>query len=337
MINRRRVQLTGTSTFTVSLPKEWAKRYAVRRGTELAVTETSDGSLIFGLREPGRLEKASVNVGEFDDPDELRRRFLALYLAGFGEVRFFSERGFPLEMKKVIAEEAKRLVGMEATEETAKSIVVHDFFSHEGLPMDKALRRIHLITCGLYEEVLKAFAETDRKRAESVIGRDDDVDRLRFLLLRQLNLALRNTTLLRELGLTTSDCLNYATAVRNIENLADNVMKMAKYTAQISGASRSREAASKLGALNRDAYDLYRAAMEAFLRGDEKKANKVIGGKKRIKAAVNELEKELLKQVSPTIFQYGVVLDKIRNVCELSSEIAELAINWRVASANPSD
>jgi hypothetical protein len=49
-VEKRRVQLTGTSTLTVSLPKAWATRNGVVPRDEILVSEEKDGSLSLRLR-----------------------------------------------------------------------------------------------------------------------------------------------------------------------------------------------------------------------------------------------------------------------------------------------
>ncbi len=333
MANLRRVQLTGTSTLSVSLPKEWVKRYGISKGSELSVLEENDGSLIVGAAKAAGARRAecAINISENDDADHVRRKFLAAYLAGFTVIRVCCKPRFSSELRKALISETRRLIGVEAVEETQNEITVQDFFSQEGLSISKTLNRTHLITSTLYEDLLKALEKDDRDLAENVVSRDDEVDRLRFLLLRQLNLALRDASLLRKLGLTASDCVGYAIIVRLIERIADKITKIARLYCEARDAKKSPMALKKISALSRDAFETYSSALQAFQKRDTDAANAVIEMKQELFKKRNELEKELLKHAAP--FQYGIMLDTVAAIAEDSAEIAETTINQGGISA----
>ena len=46
MAYKRKIQLTGKSTYTISLPREWIDRMKIDQGDELSVLEQTDGTLI---------------------------------------------------------------------------------------------------------------------------------------------------------------------------------------------------------------------------------------------------------------------------------------------------
>ena len=78
----RKVQLAGSSTFTVSLPKEWATAHGLETGRELNLYPSDDGSLVVrvGPREDGEDER--VVAGDGLSPANLSRTVRELYAAG---------------------------------------------------------------------------------------------------------------------------------------------------------------------------------------------------------------------------------------------------------------
>jgi len=319
--------LTGTSTLSVSLPKSWANRYSVKKGAELLVSEAEDGSLVVKL-EGGEVQKetAEINCQEYDSAEKLRRRFLSLYLAGYSSIRIFSKQRLSLECRKTVVDEARRLIGVEATEETPNSITVQDFFSHEGLSVESTLKRTHLLTSSLFEDLLNALAKNDRLLARNLAGRDDDIDRLRFLLLRQLGLALRDAALLHDLKLDASDCVSYAVVARDVEQIADRLSRIAKYFSDTPGSKNALKTQKRIGELSREAFELYKTAMESFLKKDTGKANEALDSKQSLYLHREEFEREMAKAGSVP-FEYGGILDSIMGIAELSGEIAEVAID----------
>lgn len=90
----RKAQLTGGSTFTVSLPKEWARANDLEAGTVLSLLGREDGSLIIEPETSGDSWTATVEVGETTD-SRLDRIVHALYTAGFDECPSPRGRGRP--------------------------------------------------------------------------------------------------------------------------------------------------------------------------------------------------------------------------------------------------
>ncbi|MBI3588248.1 phosphate uptake regulator PhoU [Candidatus Micrarchaeota archaeon] len=326
---RRKVQRTGTSTLAVSLPKAWAKKYGIRQGAELFIRENGDGMLSLSPTDLSAASqpKTDLCVDDYKDIDSLRRKFLAAYLNGFTIIRLHSKGKFPSNMRRAIIEEAHKLIGVEATEETPTTLVVQDFFSHEGLSVEKTLRRAHLLASGMCEDLLGALSSGDRRAAAVVIARDDEVDRLRFLLLRQLNLALNDSALLAALNLNTRQCVNYATVVIDLERVADKITKIAKYYAELPSkeSEATKELFKKLLELNRKVYALYSNAVKAFLGRDAALANAVIREKDGLFFARVEFDKGFAAHKAP--YQYSVMLDSLMEIAEHCAEISEIAID----------
>lgn len=325
MINRRKVQLTGTSTLTVSIPREWARRNGVSQGSELYFSEAEDGSLIVCTREEQKKREIVLNVDSFDNGEELQRAFLAKYLAGFDSIKFTSKERIQGEKRKVIVSEARRLIGLEVTDEDTHSLTVQSFFSSEGLSIEKTVRRAHIITQSLQEDAALSIEEKDPDLAKSVMARDDEVDRLRFLVMRQLNLALTNSSMLRALGLRAMDCFYYHALIRLVENIADDASLVAKHSVYFAGAKIPQSSLKKIVELSNLARGIEDKAFKAFSARDLKNANKVIMEEEEFALLCSNQEKELTKANAP--FHIGVVLDRTASIASNGAEIAELVID----------
>ena len=97
---KRKVQLTGTSTFTVSLPKGWAKKNGITAGVEVMLTESSDGGL---LVRPGQVSTEmlsnTIHVDDKTGKNEILRTLLAQYLNGYEKLTIVSKGGFSEKMR----------------------------------------------------------------------------------------------------------------------------------------------------------------------------------------------------------------------------------------------
>jgi len=113
----RKVQLSGGTTYTVSLPKFWAEDHDIDAGSLLYLYPNADGSLLIEAAEKAATEGHSVTV-ETDDADEaeLRETVTALYLIGVDEVRIRDRSDDIAEVEHVVRQVIADLTGFEILE-----------------------------------------------------------------------------------------------------------------------------------------------------------------------------------------------------------------------------
>jgi phosphate uptake regulator len=83
---QRKLQVTGGSTFILSLPKEWATKNELKRGSSMIVREEEDGSLSIAPSNFPKKEKqdeAFIKASINDNPDAIMRTAISAYLDGF--------------------------------------------------------------------------------------------------------------------------------------------------------------------------------------------------------------------------------------------------------------
>ncbi|MFA6329324.1 MAG: PhoU domain-containing protein [Candidatus Micrarchaeia archaeon] len=327
----RRVQLTGTSTYTVSLPKEWAKRKGIGRGTRLSVLESAGGSLVLDAEDAeaqaARAAEEKVCVDQYKT-DSLRRKFIASYIAGTGRILFYSRNALSNSTRQSIFEEARRLIGMEVTDETESSLTVRDFYSQKELSVERAFGRMHLLVGKLFSELCSTVKRADYESARSMRSRDDEVDRLKFLILRQLNLALSDTRVLLAMGLASADCIDYAVATRNLEHIADDIIEIGMHYHEVGNARSQDFPARKFEAACTEAARQYGLAVRAFTESDTAAAESVLDYRRRsseeYRAALNEVSQHQRK----VPVQYTLMLAKLDNsIANYCAEIAEITLN----------
>ena len=153
LVNSRRIQLSGSTTLSVSLPKAWVKRFNIQKGDGVFFSDLGDGTLLLSPKSPSAAVKTvSIDVDSFSSPDDLRRTFIASYLAGNGSFVFYSKHKIHSAFQQAIFLESKRLMSLEVVEENDSKIVISDFFSHKNLSIDKALKRLHSIVEKMHSE-----------------------------------------------------------------------------------------------------------------------------------------------------------------------------------------
>ncbi len=77
----RKVQVTGKSTYILTLPKKWVIESLLRAGSSVSLSYQEDGSLVISppaLRKPTSLKKLIMK----ENMDELKRNVIGAYIMG---------------------------------------------------------------------------------------------------------------------------------------------------------------------------------------------------------------------------------------------------------------
>jgi phosphate uptake regulator len=219
----RKLQKIG-NTYYVAIPTKWVEENKLKKGEEILLTIRHDGNiLIYSNKLP---EEKTVNI-KFDK--YIDRRILSYYLLGYHTINVISDQKFTEEERQKILNTAKNLIGLEIVEETMNSITLHNLINDASINPIKLLLRLNAITSTMYVEIIKGFYDEDETLIKQVIDRDNEVDRLYFLMVRQIRSLLQNETILNKLNLTYTDCLDLRIAGLILEKIGDESVKIAEY------------------------------------------------------------------------------------------------------------
>src|SRR5437016_3504382 len=187
----RKLQLTGGSTYVVSLPKRWVTDAGLKAGDTVFLEPQVDGAVSIRAHpaeKPLARRRVFEEKGE-ERRDHLLRKLIGAYIAGFGyiEIRFKPEAG-PF-VRRVARDFSRMVIGPEVIEESRNSVVIQDLSDTADLSAEKCLRRMHLTVRAMHEDAIEALRTHDEALARDVAQRDQDVDRLYWMVAKQYNIA----------------------------------------------------------------------------------------------------------------------------------------------------
>ncbi len=330
----RKVQVTGGNSFVVSLPKTWVTDVGLRAKDPVAVLVQPDSSLLIVPRRDIRAtskSEAILEAGPGLDKDFLLRHFISYYLAGYDTIRIALGRA-DSGLRSFIREGIRRkLVGVEIIEESSSGILTQCLSGYFDLPLKKALERMAIIAGGMLSDSVAVLQSRSRGTAEEVIDRDDEVDRFYHFLLRQLNIAVRDRSVIREIGLTsTRDCLGYRLVVKSTERVADHAAGIAAQAEDLQILSEgSVKKVLEMTAMSRKVFD---SSIAALVRLDGKVAEEAIAKSKEVIQMEGKLSSEVLspRMNGAQVASAKLMLESIRRAAEYGSDIAEVAIDLTI-------
>jgi phosphate uptake regulator len=319
----RRVQQTPGGSFFICLPKEWAERRGLKRGSLVAVSETSDGKLLIDLEHgaPHPPNTVILKPGPY-----LGREIIGKYLLGFDIIRVEGENHISLEMRESVKKTARRLVGLEIVEEDYSKIVLQCLLEPSGFPPEKIMRREYNIVAGMHRDVFNALIGADAHLAKSVIARDEEVNRLYFLLVRILRTIVQNPSLTERLGIKPIECLDYRLAGSLVESIGDECVRAALKVGELKGAKLTEELKKLLTEFHNACYEAHENALKAFFTDDAGLAEDVRGMREKIETTLNAIE-DNAKGQNPNIMPYFLAaISRIQQIYEHSIDIADLVM-----------
>ena len=330
------MQLSGGSTYIVSLPKNWIDDLKIRVGENVTIVKNSNQSLTIFPRErneKGGKSTAIITSHQKDSVDSIKRKIIAVYLAGYKTIQIRTKgMRIPSEHARSIRELVRStMIGTEIVEAGSESITIQILTRLPELSFSTALKRMYLMANNMIKEAIEALEEVDIEHADEVTNMDDEVDRFGLYMRRNLALAVENENILQDMGLRKpSDCLGYRAIITRIERIADHARLIAKRTKFIEEKIEPK-ILTKIKDLSEKSLEVFENSIIAvqehdFERGEKvaDKVNQVIDDEKKIMSKIKETEK------NATIIRF--VLEDLRRMAEYSRDIAEFAIDENIQS-----
>ena len=332
----RKIQISGGSTYIVSLPKIWINELKINIGDDVTITKNSNQSLTLY---PTNTEKQNVkNIAiilshQKDSPDSIKRKIIAAYLSGYKIIKI-NTKGIRIlsDHSRSVRELVRsKMIGTEIVESNSETIVIQILTRLPELSFETALKRMYLMASNMVKESIEALEEMDNNHANEIVSMDDEVDRFSLYMRRNLVAAVENKKILQEMGLRSpSDCLGYRTVISRIERIADHASLIAKRI-KFAENKINPKINIKIKNLSEKSLKVFEEAITSVEKHDFEKGEKVA---EKVSQIIEE-EKEIMSKIketekNSTIIRF--VLEDLRRIAEYSSDIAEVSIDENIQS-----
>jgi phosphate uptake regulator len=324
-MEQRKIQLTGGSTYTVSLPKEWANEIGVEPGDTLRLYPHDTQLVVEPAQGEDGLKEATVTVEDYSEK-QVRRLILALYTSGFDSMTFTEPTGFD-HSRRTIADTARDLIGLEIIKSTETQVTLKNLLNATTVSVEQSTRQMRQVALSMHEDAITALLEQDAARAEDVTERDDQIDRLYAMVLRHFQRALENPINTEELELERLELSDYQTTARQFERIADHAVKMANLAMRFENPP-SPEFADRIEQTARTSRDIVEQAATTIIDDDETEAaHDALDRRDELIARITEVERELHEQEVAESHLIALTLDSLTRTAEYGGNIAETSLN----------
>lgn len=328
MMETRKVQRTGKSTYIVSLPKSWASKNGLQSGSVVYILQSDNGSLMLMANRSEKDLSIKLEIGD-KVGEPLIRDIIACYVAGYRTIEISSTR-LSADQKKDLHQIVNKLIGPEILEETMSKVVIQDLLSSEELEAERALRRMRTVVKSMIQDSIVSLVSGNKVLALDVVLRDNDVDRLNLLISRQFTDILRSRSIKQE-AINSIKVFNYMQAASNLERIADHAAKITEMVGNTS-CKLSDGISNEISKLESTFGSLIDDSMQALIHGDCRKANEVIDRTREVQRCSQMMANTSQVRDKEEMLVRLVVAASLERMLDYIMNIGELTINLKNAT-----
>jgi phosphate uptake regulator len=333
-LEARKVQRVGYSTLTVSLPRDWVQDVRLKAGDIVSIKREDDGSLklIPGAeRKREEVKNVIVNADLCSSPNLLTRVITGNYILGHDTIQVVAKD----ELKKAHIEEIRattqRVTGLSIVEQTLKQITLQSFVDPTRFPIYGLMRRLHIITSSMLDASIKALVERRPEVAGEVTHMEEESDKIYWLIVRQLLLAIRDRSAASKLGIESPlHIVGNRVVAKTLEEMADSAENISNEVLALKDQEMASETIlNDIAKFSAQIIKISEHSFEAFLTGEMKLANEAV---EKVETAEND-ERKLTQKVLTHVEDVTVAASlriMIRNLGQIAKYcriLGEVTIN----------
>jgi len=334
MMEARKVQKVGYSTLIVSLPKDWVEEVRLKQGDIVSFRRESDGGITIypGLTHERENFRFLVDADRCDAPNLLTRIVTANYLMGHDTIQIVSKKELSKQHLEEIRAVSRRLTGLGIVEQNLRSVTLQSFVDPTKFPIYGLMRRLQIILSSMVETGVKAAVEGRTNLAEEVLHMEEEADRIYWMIIRQLLLAVLDRRVAKGVGIEgPMHVVGNRIIAKSLEQMADLAADVAQEALRLKGETKRADPKIVKGLLDfsEKARLLIEDSFNALMKGDLKKSNECIErvheAEDRERALTADVMRSL-KEVNLAVGLRSIIWD-IGQMAKYSEAIAEVAVN----------
>jgi len=221
-LETRKLISFGSSSYVISLPKNWIAQNSLEKGDSLYIEEKPTELVITS----GDSEKEKkIKEKQIDCANKafeaIKCELVAAYLNNYNIIELRQLKDENLAKAKELLQ---NLAGLEILEQTSDKIIAKDLINVKEISIKALMRRIDIIIRSMTDDALSRANST----VKSLYDRDADVNRLTWLVRRMITAALEDQKISRMFETEPKDVLlDWEVALR-LEKIGDNLKRIAK-------------------------------------------------------------------------------------------------------------
>jgi len=309
----RKVQIAGGSTFTVSLPKEWARSQSLESGSKLRLYALEDRVVVAPESHSPTGQSVTVDADGLG-ADALERRVRAAYTAGGTEIEVTASDDLSADQRRAATDALAGLVGVEVDHGSNGAVAARSMLDASAVSLEQTILQLRRLALTMYREAIESVIEDDADLAASVGRRTDDVDRFVALVGRQFHAALVDVGEIERLDTDRATAYRHHQTARYLGDVAHDAAAVASVAREQTGPP-----ADAVAEPLRDLGSAIRAVLEEVLRDSPTAMGE---GREDVTAALAAVDDGLAASDDPDAVRYGRLRERLARTVEAIDAIA---------------
>jgi phosphate uptake regulator len=331
-MDSRKVQMTGGSSLMITLPKEWTEAAGIKKNDTLNLFPQTGGDLLISTSkgQSKALAVKRINVDDINDPDLLFRILVGVYISGYKMVEIFSSDRIRGRLRDAAEDMTQTAIGIEIIEEYDDRLILKDLVDPCEMRMDRTADRMRSLVQNMLADVMVAIANSDVASLDDIADRDNDVDRLEWLVMRQTNMAHDDPVICRKIGMSQKGMVMYYVLCRMIERVGDHVVTISKNAKILLENAPDKELINEIVAIGTRLNLTFAGTMKAWTEKNIESANSMIKACEEIVTKSRRVNIRALDEKFDPALSAAMIAGSLRRISEYIMDIAEQAINLSV-------
>lgn len=321
-MEKRRIQCTGGSSYSITLPKDWIQAHHIKEQDAVTVLPRKSGSLIIQPPTPGGRAGRRKLVVDGRNEEELQREIIALYIHGAEEIEIV---GTAISKKERLAvrKASELLMGMETIEEASKGMLLKNMLSPDKFSFQQGIEKMFSMATAMVQDAIAAFSTADRSLAQDVMERDFEIDKIYFLILRQNHSIIQEQVSEQQIGFSLGMAKYYERIATQLERIGDHAVKISQVVIENDPTSNAKFNRLLQSAIRR-IMPLLREASSFTRKIDRALAHRLLNAIEKTSADVVAMRKEIIKS---GFTEAVIVSDSIDRLRGYIANMAEVTID----------
>ena len=331
-VEYRKLQVTGGSTYIVSLPKRWIKENNLKPSDTVGIEHLSSGEIQISPKENKNLRRTvDLDLAKYPR-GALYDYLIGIYVSGADLITIRDKTGLGIKERRIIRQFLRDTRGMEISLDEDNSITIVSLLNPNELPLQVSLNRMYLLVTSLVEDSYGVLSGEDVEELSDHDDRERQIDARRLLVDRQVAMALNSPHIERALGINRYQAMQHGAMSHYLERMGDHAYQFAKLVFETSG-----EVSVSLDTLPMTSIPVWLSALRSIIRNTYSKEMSVLVDEKlRLKNQLQDLqthEDELMssKDRAQNVLIEFKISETIRRLCGYSIDLTETLINMMMA------
>lgn len=312
----------------ITLPKDWADSVGLKKNDTIGLQPQPDGSMVLY---PGGDQSASATSVKYIDADGITNRdflyrmLVGAYIAGHDSIVLRSETSLSSMAANTASSFSQTAIGLEIMEENDDSIIINDLMDQGEMKPTKSIERMKVLVRNMLNDTMDSLESRDVSLLEGMSDRDREVDRIDWLISRQVNIHQKDITISRRMGMNLCEITRCNSISRSLERIGDHAVLLASNLKQFIDEPNNLD--NEILTTGRKAVTLMVDSVGTWSKKDMSSANECIEHGEKLVSKSREISDSAYSLTGESAMAAELIAGSVKRIAEYSMDIAEIAIN----------